>query len=137
MIFGLYVLFSRQPDYFDGEIIPAHVITGKDMFRNRSRHFAVFVLNGRTYTIQADYPFRNLRNGDAVNIIYEESNPENASVYEGWGYWIKWPELIISVLLLGTLYFIAHAVTRHPAPGVISEETAPPDGKMKKRKYLD
>ena len=107
------------------------------MFYNKTRHFAVFDLNRKTYTIAADYPLRFLQNGQKINVIYETSNPEKASVYCWWGYWIKLSELIISIALLFVLYFIAAAVTRHPTPEALIEELEARKPKMKKRKYID
>lgn len=114
--FGCYLLFSRQPDYLDGEQSPATI-----ELRN-AIPYAVYVHNSKTYAVDARYPLTYPTQGEKLTVIFETGTPEKASVYRLWGYWFKWDELLGSLVLLGAMYLIAVSVTNQPTPESLMEQ---------------
>ena len=129
--FGLYILFSRQPDYFDGEIT-----TGKILVQPypQTKYPAVFTEGKNEYRINADYLFRNYKDGEIVQIIFEKSQPEKAAVYSWWGYWISPGELFASILIPVGFWFISYSIISNPTPESLLEEIEG-SKKMKQPKY--
>jgi hypothetical protein len=84
--FGLYILFSRQPDYFDGEKTKAFIHFTKDSATGKPYPAAVYRINKISYSVNAAYLFRTYKEGEQINIIYEASQPEKAAVYSLWGF---------------------------------------------------
>jgi hypothetical protein len=132
--FSLYIVYSREPDYFDGETAPAVIHWLKDSVANQSIPKAVFLYNNRTYSIDARYVLRKLEENRKVEIIYNPSKPEMATVYSLWGYWITWGELLTSIVLLIALFQVAVAVTKNPTAGALLEQL---DYKAEKKKKYD
>ncbi len=114
--FSSYILFTRQPDYFDGEKPKAIIHFIKDSATGKSQPLAFYSLDKKTYSVKAAYLFRSFKEGDQVTVIYEASEPEKAAVYSLWGYWITWGELFFSIMLLIVLFRIAIAITKNPSP---------------------
>jgi hypothetical protein len=123
-----YILFSRQPDWFDGERTQATVVERNDSLLaqyniNRVQHFA-----------PTAYLFRNVKPGDRVQVIYEASQPAYATVYSWWGYWIRWQEILVSLLFFFGLMKAATAITSNPTPeSLIDQLEGKEDGR--KRRY--
>lgn len=134
--FGLYVLFSRQPDYLDGEFTPATIHFTADSM-GKVQPMAVFTFT-RTDTVKvpAGYVFRSLKEGQRVQVIYEAARPQHAQVYAWWGYWFTWGECLASVILLLALFQIAVQVTNKPTPEALLEEQAMSQPQYK-RKYKE
>ncbi len=130
VVFSLYIFFSRQPDYLDGEFISATI-----HFTKTHQAKALFVLNGSPYIIDAGYFFRHYTEGQQVVVIYENTNPQKATIYSWWGYWITLGEVIFSVFLLLLTYFIATTITKNPTPEALMEELEYKPAK--KKKYSD
>ena len=114
--FSLYVLFSRQPDYFDGEMNVAVIHFTKDSTGNQQQPYAVFQSGKKTYSVNAAYLFRSFTKGENVPIIYETSQPEKGAVYSLWGYWVTLGETLFSFVLLVLFYQIAVSITQNPSP---------------------
>lgn len=128
-------MFTRQPDYFDGEKVPATVHQIKDVVSGQMMLRAVFNTGTKVYDIDPHYVFRNIYEGKKLTVIYETGSPEKGAVYATWGYWITWGELVMSVILCVVLFQVAVAVTNNPSPEAIAEQR---DYKEeKKKKYLD
>ncbi|MFT4155829.1 DUF3592 domain-containing protein [Parafilimonas sp.] len=130
---ALYILFSRRPDYQDGEITTATIHYVADS-ANKAVPEAVFRINKDAYTVNAGYVLRNLKEGQTVQVIYETSDPSKAAVYSWWGYWLQWDELLGSILIPVIFFFAAKEITARPAPEAPAEEMEmrnPP----KQRKY--
>lgn len=133
--FGLYLLFTRQPDYFDGEMGKGKIHFLSDSTTRRQAAFAIYSTGRQEYSVKADYLFRNYREGEVVDVIYELSQPEKGTVYSWWGYWFTWGEVIFSLVLIVAFYKISHAVTNNPSPeSVIEQMEYQP---RKRRKYED
>jgi hypothetical protein len=127
----LYLLFSRQPDFFDGERVPAVIHFAKDS-TGKEKPFAVFSIGKEEKKADASYLFRNYKEGDKVEVIYEASQPKYATVYSWWGYGITWGELVGSIVLLIVAFQAAVQITKHPDPqAIIDQEEKLP----KRRKY--
>jgi hypothetical protein len=119
--FGLYVLFSRHPDYQDGEITTGIIHYIQDSMQKPVAK-AIFIIDKSQDTINAAYPLRNLKEGQSVNIIYETSDPSKAAVYAWWGYWFQWDEILESIFIIFVLLFAAKAITAKPTPEVLVGE---------------
>ena len=132
--FGLYIFFSRQPDYTDGEFTTGTIHFIKDSASQQSIAKTSFTVDKTLYTINASYPLRHLTEGQKVNIIYEASDPKRASVYSLLGYWIKWNELIASIVIPFVLLYAAKAITSNPTPEALIEDMEM-GSSLKRRKY--
>lgn len=133
--FGCYILFTRQPDYFDGEKAPATIQFIKDSATGLFTPNAVYNDGKKEHRIDARYIFRKWKNGDKLEVIYETGTPDNAAVYRFWGYWISWEELVVSIILLAGSVGIAVVVTKNPTPEAILEQLEFKE--EKKRKYKE
>ncbi len=131
VVFFTYVLFTRQPDYFDGEITTGTIHWSANPVSGRLQPEAVFSTGKESYAVDAGYLFRKVNEGSTVKVIYELSQPRKAVVYSWWGYWITAGEVVFSIILLIILYLIAVAVTQN---AVRQKEYSLP---LKKRKYDD
>lgn len=133
--FGCYLLFTRQPDYFDGVKVPAvikqvPVVSGKGM-----ELLAVFNTGTKEFSVDPHYVFRNIKEGQKHTVIYETGAPEKGAVYAFWGYWITWGELLMSAVLCFFLFQVAVSVTSNPSSESIAEQEGYKE--EKKKKYLD
>ncbi len=135
VVFCLYILFSRQPDYFDGEITTATIHWQKDSIQKQTIPKAVFFIGKDVYAVDARYIFRELAENKFVEIIYESNSPNKAVVYSWWGYWITAGELFASLILLFVLLQIAIVMNKNPsAESLIEQLEYKPE---KKRRYSD
>lgn len=133
--FGCYLLFTRQPDYFDGVQVPAVITKQLDSLTNKSIFKAVFNTGTKEYSVDPHYLFRSIVEGQQLTVIYETGVPEKGAVYTFWGYWITWGELVMSVILCFLLFQIAVSVTSNPSPESVIEQMEFKE--EKKKKYLD
>jgi hypothetical protein len=130
--FPVYILFSRRPDYFDGEKTTATIHFIDDSAHQITPH-AVYSINKINYSINAAYLFRSYKEGEQVTVIYETSQPAKGTVYKIWGYWIKWGEVLFSVVFLIIMFRVAVAITSNPTPQALMEQLE--DKPVRKRKY--
>jgi len=121
VVFSSYVFFSRQPDFMDGEKATAIIHFQKNN-NAEAIPMALFTLNKVVYTVNADYLFRNFKEGTSVTVIYENANPEKAKVYSWWGYWFTAGELAFSIIILLISYFAAQSITSNPTPDALKEQ---------------
>lgn len=128
-------MFTRQPDYFDGEKVPATIQQIQDTASGKMMFKAVFNTGTKVYNIDPYYVFRNLNEGEKLTVIYETGSPEKGAVYSAWGYWITWGELVMSMILCVVLFQVAVAVTNNPSPEALAEQVNYKE--EKKKKYLD
>lgn len=136
VVFGLYVLFSRKPDFFDGVTTSATIHYLKDSTQ-QTRPFAVFTIDDKErFRIDAAYLFRNLRENEQVTVIYENANPQNAAVYCWWGYWITWKELLACIIGYIVLFQAAKSIVNNPSPEAMKElEEYEKKPKIRKSRY--
>ena len=129
----MYLFFTRQPDYLDGEVTTASIHWVKDSVSQKQIPHAVFTVGKEEYSVNAYYIFRNLKEGMQVEVIYENAQPKKAAIYNWWGYWISGGELLASIVLYVALFQIAVAVTKNPIPESLLEQLG--DEPERKRKY--
>ncbi len=132
---GCYILFTRQPDFFDGEKAPATIQNVYDSVSMKIIPAAVYQAGGTWYHTDARYLFRQTNVGQKVTVIYETATPETAAVYTFWGYWIGWGELLFTVVGYVVLLQIAYAVTTNPNANSLQDQLS--YAPEKKRKYND
>lgn len=130
--FGVFILFSRQPDFFDGEFTTGHIHFATDSISGKPVPLAVYFLGKDSFRVRAAYLFRQYTEGEQVPMIYEAARPKEAAVYSWWGYWITWSECLGSVALLVVGILAAKAITHNPAPGHDENEDLP---RRRKRRY--
>ncbi len=130
LCFPLYVLFTRQPDWFDSVRTPAVIV------ERNNELVARFHTVSDTLYAEASYPLRSVKAGDNVEVIYEASQPQYAAVYSTWGYWIKWGEILASLALLFTVYLAAREITAGPDPSAVIDQLEEND-RPRERKYVD
>lgn len=129
--FGLYILFSRQPDFFDGEFATGTII---QLQNKETKQTAEYKDNKKVYKIEVYDIFHNYKVNQKVKIIYEKSQPEMGTIYTFWGYWLSIGELIASILIPISFWFIAHSITKNPTQESIIEEMEG-NKRVKKTKY--
>lgn len=133
--FGCYILFTRQPDYFDGVKAPATIQHVYDSASKQTIPAAVYQTGGIWNHTDARYFLRPIILGQKVTVIYETATPGTAAVYTFWGYWIGWGELLFSVIGYVLLLQVAYAVTTNPNAESFQEQLSyKPENK---RKYND
>lgn len=133
--FFLYLLYTREPDFFDGETMPAIINWQMDSASQQKIPKAVYEVNKKVYAFDARYLFRSLPENKRVEIIYNSSHPERAALNKWWGYWITWGELLGSIILLIALFQVAVAVTKNPTAEAVLEQLEHKE--EKKRRYDD
>jgi len=122
VVFGLYVPFSRRPDYFDGLKTPATIQFRTDSSSHKLKPYAEFTLNGEArYSVPASYLFRSYDPGDQVEVIYENADPSKGAVYSWWGYWITWKELLFCIIGYFVLFQAAKSIVNEPAEEAMEE----------------
>ncbi len=135
VIFGCYILWSRQPDYFDGEKYPATIKMEMDSIVKKVIPKAVYLIGGNAYSVSAVYPLVNYDLYEKVEVIVEREHPNRAVVYRFWGYWITWGELLTSIVMAILLFQVAVSITKNPTPEALMEQLSyKPE---KKTKYGD
>lgn len=128
------MVFTRRPDYFDGQAIPAIIHFQKDISKEKIVPFAYYQTGGRMYAIDAAYLFKNYRENEQIKIIYEASNPAQAGIYSWWGYWLRWQELLSSLIIYSILFYAAITITKKDGDNEMPvQENAP----VKRKKYAD
>jgi len=132
--FPVYILFSRQPDYFDGEFTNGTIHFAIDSVK-KLQPYAVYSVDEKKYSANAEYLFKHYKEGENVRVIYEASQPEKGAVYSVWGYWLRWGELLFSILLLVVMYRAAVAITSNPTPESLIEQLE--EKPAHKEKYRD
>ncbi len=120
--FGCYVLFTRQPDYFDGDRVPATILIAKDSATGKTIPQAEFSIGYRNFRVKADYYLRSWKQGEKTEVIYETEHPERGAVYSFWGYWIGFGEFIASIIFIVASYQIAVSITKNPTPEALIEQ---------------
>lgn len=131
--FSLYILFSRQPDYIDGELTKATIHYIKDSAANKIAPYAFYRTDRQDYSVNVDYIFREFQEGEKVDLIFEASQPRRGALYSWWGYWITTGEVLFSIGLLIVMFFIATSITKNPTPEALMEQMNYKP--VKKRKY--
>lgn len=128
--FALYIFFTRQPDYIDGEFTNGVIHYVADSNQKKVPKI-FFTVDGKQYEANAFYALRSLKENENVQIIYDTSKPSKAAIYTWWGYWLRWDELLASIFFTIVLYFAATSITNRPAPESLIEELENEDRQKK------
>jgi hypothetical protein len=131
--FSLYIVYSREPDFIDGEKITGTIHWLQDSIAQEKIPKAVFTVDRKEYAVDARYVLRHLPEGKRLEVIYNPVKPKQAAVYSWWGYMITWGELVGSIVLLVALFQVAVAVTKNPTPESLIEQLEYKE--VKKTKY--
>lgn len=120
--FGIYILFSRQPDYFSSDTaigtIQKNPITDTSILRKY--HIAPddypvvkYSVGKQVYYLdEKDNLLAKVGLSDSkVTVIFDADYPEKAAIYKLTGYWIVLDEVAIFLLAYALLFGIAIAVT--------------------------
>ena len=124
--FGCYVLFTREPDFFESEKITVSIIDSNNHYK------ANYIIENRTYTINANYLFKRFKNGEKIAVLYNPQKPQLANVYSVWGYWLRWEELLVSIFLIIGLYYLATSITQNPNPESLLQQMEEEDKPQRK-----
>jgi hypothetical protein len=129
-----YILFSRVPDYFEGDFIEGVVTKAGFSSTTHQPNLVVdYRVGSETFHYKTTMWFlTNYKPNDKVVIIYDPSNPSEASIYSVIGYWIRWPEVFTSAFFFIVLFIAAVFIT-----GKNNPEPSTPEHGEKKRKYQD
>jgi hypothetical protein len=122
------------PDYFEGDFIEG-VITKADFLPsvNRPEIMIDYKVGSETLHYKTNTWFlTSYKTGEKITIIYDPSNPSQASTFTFIGYWIKWEELLFS-----TVFFIVFLRAAVFITGKNKTEPLTPEDRFKKRKYKD
>lgn len=122
MCFGLFLLFTRQPDLFDGEKVPAVISFRYDSAAAKQIPKAVYHTGYQVYEVDASYLFKNWEEGEKLTVIFETGTPEKGAVYSLWGYGIGWGEFLGTMLIYVALFQIAISVTKDPSKEALDEQ---------------
>jgi len=127
--FGCYIIFSREPDFLEAETASGTII------KQNNKWLVQYNVGDTSLTANAEYTLRRLVPGEKVTVIYNPANPESASLYRFWGYWLQWNELIMSIICIIVGYVIAATVTNNPVPEALMEEEEASRNKPRKSRY--
>lgn len=111
--FFCYVLFSRIPDYFEGEYVNGVVSTATFSVKDKHPVLAVKYKVGDEefeYTTNKWF-FTSHHKGQAITMIYSPSDPAIAGVYAIIGYWITLNELFFTAIVFIILFIAAVIIT--------------------------
>lgn len=133
--YPLFVLYTREPDFQDSDYTKGIIHFVQDSQSHHREPVASFTFLHHVYSVKAAYLFKNYKEGQKVNIIYNTGDPSDASVYSWWGYWIRWKELLAFLGIFVGLYQIAAALTSNPTPEALIEELEGREHRPKRRKY--
>lgn len=121
-----YVLFSRVPDYFEGEFVPGIVTKKSD-----GEKWVQYGVGKATYrTPIKGWGASQVSVGERVSVVYDPGEPEKAAHYSFFSYWFTLPELLASSIVFMVLFFAAVFITGKEEKQV--EESSP-----RARRYND
>ena len=120
--FGIYILFSRQPDYFSSDTaigtIQKTPITDTSILRKH--HIAPADYPVVKYAVGKQEYYLNEKDNvlakvglseSKVTVIFDADYPEKAAIYKLSGYWIVLDEVAVFLLAYALLFGVAIAVT--------------------------
>ena len=116
VLFLVYLPFSRTPDYFDSETIPALIE------KRGAIIVASFQEAGKSYWIPLPTEKFKTKIGQRTEIIYELNQPEHAKLNQAWNYWLVPSELAFALGIFIVLLGVAYATTNKPDPSSLAEQ---------------
>ena len=123
-----YIVFSRSPDYFDSEFA-----NGVIDINAKGEKILTYSIDRKKYKVIIEgWGASQVAKGETVRIIYNPSDPAEASLYSFFAYWFKLKELLFSIGGCVILFIAAVFITGKETPYYYTEEEL-----RKKRKYDD
>lgn len=119
-----------MPDFFDSERTPATIV--REATSTTTKIVAVYTENGKVYHLELDSATYASQLGKKIELIYELSDPQKATVNKIWGYWLIPVELTWSFGVFSGLLGIAYATTHRPHPSAITEQLKDDDTPQQK-----
>lgn len=118
-----YILFSRDPDYFDSEFAQATLVLKKDSYTLKDALTAEFSDGYKQFYVGDILDnYSGHRQGDKITVIYEPKNPRGAKQYSFRKYWMTIQEFFWSLLLLAVSWSAAYSITQNPTPEALLEQ---------------
>jgi hypothetical protein len=120
--FAVYVLFSRNPDYFESETTRGTIINPNTLDAAVLKKFhltvddypvVIFAEGTETYYFNGsdNYFLTAIKPNETVRVIFNPGDPKQACIYRFWGYWINADELLYSVMGFAILLGVAILIT--------------------------
>ncbi len=129
--FSCYILFTRQPDYFEAEFTPGKVVLPDTT--DIEIKAVEYPVGQEMYTVPIEgWGASQVSNGEKVTVIYNPTIPSEGSLYTFFAYWIKLPELLAGATVFSLLFVSAIFITGKNQPDDLQETT-----NERKRKYKD
>ncbi len=132
--FFFYVLFTRKPDYFEGQVVKGTVTQANNA--NKESKLVINILyrvGPDSFLCKANLlPFGQYKIGEKLDVIYDPSQPAIASVYAFFGYWLNWDELLVTAIFFVVFFVAAVFIT-----GKSETSNGIHDDNVRKRKYDD
>jgi hypothetical protein len=128
VILFLYILFSRQPDFFESEFTRGVII------EKQPYHKSIQYQEGKeifTKPIKG-WGASKVAAGDTVKVIFDPTNPGGGTLYSFFSYWLTLPELLISAIIYIVLFIASVFITGKQEDYYYTE-----DDLRKKRRYDD
>jgi hypothetical protein len=113
LCFFFFVLFTRVPDYFEGDYAKGVVSKAAFSEVDGSPELLVnYKVGAEIFHYKTDTWFlSSYKKGEIVTVIYNPANPSVCCIYAFIGYWIKWSELIFTSTLFFILFIAAKSIT--------------------------
>ena len=119
-------MFTREPDFINGDIVKGVVTKARYSIEGKHPELVIDYHAGSQrfrYTTTTWF-LRAHKTGEGVRIIYDPSHPEVAAIYSFIGYWIKWPELLVSAGFFIILFSAAASITGPSGSENVTEKQA-------------
>jgi hypothetical protein len=107
--FFCYIMFTREPDFIDGDIVNAVVSKATYSVSEKQPELVVDYIAGDKHLKCSTNKWFLTRHkqGQQVRVIYDPSHPEVASIYSFTAYWIRWPEVLFTAVFFVVLFCAA------------------------------
>lgn len=116
LIFLLYIPFSRSPDYFQAKYASAIIQEDNEILKATFSPDKKSIIQVPLNSISSRY-----KPGMHVKVIYDPMQPQKASIYSFWNYWLKWQDVVLLPLGYLLLFILARAITANPSPEALKE----------------
>lgn len=122
-----YILFSRVPDYFEGEFTPG-IVTQKESFEKQIQ----YRVGKETFVVPiGGWGASQVAAGQRITVIYNPTIPTEGALYTFFSYWFTLNELLTSAIGFIVLFVVAILITGKGEWREVREDRG------RKRKYND
>lgn len=121
--FSAYILFSRQPYYFDSEQTPGTVVEAVALSDSIQRANQVvtgdypivqFAVGSETFYYNGTHNYFQhywIKPTGKIEVIYDPGDPKKADILGFFGYWVNMDELVFTFVVFVVLLGVAIAIT--------------------------